>query len=86
MIRTIPEEALTEIGANGAGLYFVSEASMLEKGYGWPGFPGKFFMPNGIGNGEPMIRTKVKRDTDGTVQLVKYTQQLGIVDVTIFND
>ena len=85
-LPTIPRSALTEIGKNGAGLYFVADASNLQRGHGWQGFPMGFNLPDNMGNGEPMIRTKVKRDTDGTVQLVKYTQRYGIVDVTIFND
>ena len=84
-IPTIPNEALTKI-ESGVKIHFVAEASMLERGYGWHGFPAQFYLPNGIGNGQPMIRTDVQRAEDGTVEVVKYTQPCGIVDITIFND
>jgi len=86
-IPVIPATMLTELPSNGGvGLKFVAEASMLQHGAGWKGFPAKLYLPNGIGNGQPMVRTEVERDSDGSVQAVRYPQQLGIVNLTIFND
>lgn len=62
---------------------FVAEASELQLPPGtWPAY----IHVDGLGNGQPFVRTSKKVDREGDILRVRYRQALGCVDILIFND
>ncbi len=79
-LRKMPLEVLTEVG----GHVHTTDASILHRGLGWPGFPGAFTCPD-LGNGQVFVRDKIDRDAEGELFGVWYTQRMGCVRVLIVN-
>lgn len=48
------------------------------------GFPA--VIPTNLGNGQPFIGFKKKLDYDGDLMYVRYRQQLGCINLIVYND
>jgi len=68
------------VESRGALTRYFSEASSLQLD-GWP-----TKLDTTLGNGQPLIRHHIERDDEGQPEAVKYVQNFGCIELTIFND
>lgn len=79
-LKVVPIEAFNSLNVDNKGVNRYSiDASQLQHGFGFTGFPTSFFVYTGNGEGQVVTRSGVDRNADGDVAGARYVSKEGTV-------